>query len=352
MAYLVWDSPRGRVVREIDRSVLIVGRDEVSDLRIDHGSVSARHALVQVETDGAVRITDLGSQNGTRINGAALVPDLPSTLEPGDFIHLGKVVLTFHKMPPPPLPEAPKRQASPARARTSVPAGDAATTPWKWIALGLAFVLVGCLGALIALAVARNGDDRDAPERKESDAEHAKRPEGAPAATPGGADGQDRSGDARTSPPQGKADAEPEAKPLPVIEEAPPARYASVAACPDLLEMRDGTFAPAKVLTWDRSNIEVIGCDGRRHRFARSEVDKIVDRADLARRSSQRIAKQSVDDDLGCFKLAKWCFERHVREPLKPFLKRVLALRPGDPAGKYLESIEADEEGADGRGSG
>ena len=110
--YLVWESPRGRIVHGLEGSITIIGSDKLSDLWVDDPTVSKRHAIVQQE-NGKVTITDLRSEDGTRINGAALVPEMPSTLEPGDFINLGEVVLGFHKTPPPPVPRPVAATATP-----------------------------------------------------------------------------------------------------------------------------------------------------------------------------------------------------------------------------------------------
>lgn len=64
---------------EITRDLTIVGRTEECDLRLNHKSVSKMHCVL-VKTDGLVLLRDLGSTNGTRVNGqrvrrAALLPD-------------------------------------------------------------------------------------------------------------------------------------------------------------------------------------------------------------------------------------------------------------------------------------
>ena len=64
---------------EITRDVVLVGRGEDCDLRVEHKSVSKRHCVL-VRTDGLVLLRDLGSTNGTRVNGtrvrrAALLPN-------------------------------------------------------------------------------------------------------------------------------------------------------------------------------------------------------------------------------------------------------------------------------------
>ena len=53
--------------------------------------VSHLHAMLITQPDGTLSIVDLGSSNGTTVNGgkASLRPNLPHTLADGDRIHLG-----------------------------------------------------------------------------------------------------------------------------------------------------------------------------------------------------------------------------------------------------------------------
>src|SRR5262245_17402742 len=64
---------------EIVKDVTLVGRKEDCDLRLDHKSVSKLHCVIS-KTDGVLLLRDLGSTNGTRVNGtrvrrAALLPN-------------------------------------------------------------------------------------------------------------------------------------------------------------------------------------------------------------------------------------------------------------------------------------
>jgi pSer/pThr/pTyr-binding forkhead associated (FHA) protein len=64
---------------EVVKEMILVGRGEECDLRLDHKSVSKMHCVV-VKTDGLLVLRDLGSTNGTRVNGtrvrrAALLPN-------------------------------------------------------------------------------------------------------------------------------------------------------------------------------------------------------------------------------------------------------------------------------------
>ena len=64
---------------ELTKDLTLVGRTEDCDVRFDHKSVSKLHCVL-VKTDGLVLLRDLGSTNGTRVNGqrvrrAALLPN-------------------------------------------------------------------------------------------------------------------------------------------------------------------------------------------------------------------------------------------------------------------------------------
>jgi hypothetical protein len=53
-----------------DGDKVVLGRDEGSDLVVAHDSVSRRHACIEQDETDAWTITDLGSKNGVRIDGA------------------------------------------------------------------------------------------------------------------------------------------------------------------------------------------------------------------------------------------------------------------------------------------
>ena len=64
---------------DLVKDLTLVGRNEDCDLFIDHKSVSKQHCVL-VKTEGLVLVRDLGSTNGTRVNGqrvrrAALLPN-------------------------------------------------------------------------------------------------------------------------------------------------------------------------------------------------------------------------------------------------------------------------------------
>ena len=74
---------------------LTVGRGAEADVRIDHTSVSRRHAILHIgET---LRVEDLGSSNGTWVGGKRLEPGSTATVGPGVLFELGSVLLVVQK---------------------------------------------------------------------------------------------------------------------------------------------------------------------------------------------------------------------------------------------------------------
>lgn len=87
--------------RELDKFVLgqgtvVLGRSPESDIRIDNPAISRKHASIECIGQGYV-VTDLGSSNGTFLNGEPL--KAPTPLKPGDVIGLAKFELLFQDTP-------------------------------------------------------------------------------------------------------------------------------------------------------------------------------------------------------------------------------------------------------------
>jgi pSer/pThr/pTyr-binding forkhead associated (FHA) protein len=66
---------------------MVIGRNDDCDLRLEHKSVSKLHCII-VKADGLLLIRDLGSTNGTRVNGQRV---RRAALLPNDSLHVANV---------------------------------------------------------------------------------------------------------------------------------------------------------------------------------------------------------------------------------------------------------------------
>jgi pSer/pThr/pTyr-binding forkhead associated (FHA) protein len=66
---------------------VLVGRGPDSGLVLDHPSVSRRHAGLRIDGGGKIVLADLGSSNGTLLNGRRITQ--PVVVQPGDTIEVG-----------------------------------------------------------------------------------------------------------------------------------------------------------------------------------------------------------------------------------------------------------------------
>jgi pSer/pThr/pTyr-binding forkhead associated (FHA) protein len=82
-----------RSLGEYAGELVRVGKRPTNDLVISHQTLSASHAVVAFR-DGGFWLTDLGSANGTFVNGTKIRSGEPRRLAAGDQIKLGAVVLT------------------------------------------------------------------------------------------------------------------------------------------------------------------------------------------------------------------------------------------------------------------
>ncbi|NDE59455.1 MAG: FHA domain-containing protein, partial [Acidimicrobiia bacterium] len=70
----------------LGQSELVVGRLAENDIVFDDSNVSRRHARIAPSTNGWV-VTDLGSTNGTKVNGVVIGGE--RSLRDGDIITVG-----------------------------------------------------------------------------------------------------------------------------------------------------------------------------------------------------------------------------------------------------------------------
>lgn len=126
----------------VPKPVVTLGRGTGCDVVIDDDSVSAQHARLEFDL-GAWRITDLGSTNGTAVEGVKLAPEVPTPLPYGASVRLGGVRLQFRAV----------EEADPAAAREAyVPPAERRTLKEErtgfrfpvWLAV-LVLVLIAAL---------------------------------------------------------------------------------------------------------------------------------------------------------------------------------------------------------------
>ncbi|MSP60855.1 MAG: FHA domain-containing protein [Myxococcales bacterium] len=175
------DGATSRRLRLPRNGSLLVGRGDEADVRIESQAVSRRHAELHV-SDGEARVADLGSHNGTLLNGERI--DGARPLQNGDMIGIGDAELIYRRAAD---TSRPRRLLDPAaltrRIVEELERVGATERPLGLVALplgaraladgaGLAAAIDGCLrrldaagwsaeGTLVAILPER---DRDASE--------------------------------------------------------------------------------------------------------------------------------------------------------------------------------------------
>ncbi|NOZ37360.1 MAG: FHA domain-containing protein, partial [Gammaproteobacteria bacterium] len=84
----------GAVIREypIEKDSLSIGRKHGNDIQLNDLTVSGRHALI-ISMGEHIYVDDLGSTNGTLMNGARVTKTL---IKHGDVIQMGNYQFTFY----------------------------------------------------------------------------------------------------------------------------------------------------------------------------------------------------------------------------------------------------------------
>lgn len=119
------------LVHKLENEVTTIGRHPDSLVQLTCPSSSAKHAIIKTSDDG-VYVQDLGSSNGTRVNGAEIEEAL---LKDGDRVGFGDVQAVYYVGEPPavdkspPSPPAPSSGVLPPPNFPAVRPPDAATAP-------------------------------------------------------------------------------------------------------------------------------------------------------------------------------------------------------------------------------
>jgi pSer/pThr/pTyr-binding forkhead associated (FHA) protein len=80
---------------ELDAKAVTVGRGAPNDIQLDSDEfASSHHARIEPRRDG-VWVEDIGSTNGTYVNGTRL--ERPQQLTPGDVVRIGETDLRYER---------------------------------------------------------------------------------------------------------------------------------------------------------------------------------------------------------------------------------------------------------------
>jgi predicted component of type VI protein secretion system len=161
--FVMRSGPNPGKVYQLEASEIIVGRDSTSGVAINDGEISRKHAKLSLH-GAAYVIQDLGSTNGTFVNGQRLTGT--QVLNPGDSVSFGENISAVYEAASDPnatvisSAQAPKtaapvkkQAAAPVQAYSGqVPAGPlpSAAVPAKkkkfpiWLIILIIFVLVLC----------------------------------------------------------------------------------------------------------------------------------------------------------------------------------------------------------------
>jgi hypothetical protein len=88
MQLIVQSGPDAGKNFDLSAPLTVAGRQVGSDILLNDSQVSRRHAQFE-NKGGSVFITDLGSANGSFVNGQRLAPSAPVLVKPGDSVKLG-----------------------------------------------------------------------------------------------------------------------------------------------------------------------------------------------------------------------------------------------------------------------
>jgi len=145
---------------ELTEEIVTVGRASDNTLPIDDASVSSHHARIE-PSEEVYTLTDLGSTNGTRLNGTVLKEGEAHVLNAGDKIRFGKIDSVYDPdnagEDVQELPDADEHVASVAKSSVK-PSNFQNASPFQKKAekkdqVGMMILGVGVLAILAALGV-------------------------------------------------------------------------------------------------------------------------------------------------------------------------------------------------------
>lgn len=105
------------LVRKLENEDVAIGRHPESTVKLTCPSASGRHAVIK-QREGGYYVQDIGSSNGTRVNGAEIEEAL---LKDGDRVGFGDVQAVFYEGDPPAILE---EEPSPQRVAKALPSPE------------------------------------------------------------------------------------------------------------------------------------------------------------------------------------------------------------------------------------
>jgi pSer/pThr/pTyr-binding forkhead associated (FHA) protein len=146
------------VTHELTEKVITLGRVSDNTLQIEHASVSSHHAELTLRGENYA-LKDLGSTNGTRVNGHTIEPEQEVPLNPNDVIEFGHIdvrYVTDATSDLQPLPAEAEPASAPASSSV-VPTDFANASPFqkkteKKDPANLAVLILGIVALLCSLA--------------------------------------------------------------------------------------------------------------------------------------------------------------------------------------------------------
>jgi len=115
---IIVKGPETEETIDLTEGTTTIGRQDGMDIRLNHPMVSRNHAQIECLAQEC-QITDLGSANGTSLNGKPLEANSPAPLASGAKIQIGPFELTFEQISiepprPEPAPSPPEPEPEPA----------------------------------------------------------------------------------------------------------------------------------------------------------------------------------------------------------------------------------------------
>ena len=136
--------------REITSGRVVIGREETCDIVLNDDEASREHAAIEVQSDGRTLISDLGSRNGTLVNGRRIAG--PTVLGGGETIKLGASEISVAAVRSSETVLSPRDQSTRAQAQPQSP-----TTPPPRTSDAQRATIIAAVAAALALAAIIGG---------------------------------------------------------------------------------------------------------------------------------------------------------------------------------------------------